>query len=96
MSDWSLLSEDGVTDVVERAAQRVAREWAPTFDVKDLEQVAYLAIGEKSKAAWEAYDIGLGVLHNWLYHRLIDHARHENRRTKMNLSYEALLERPQQ
>jgi hypothetical protein len=70
---------------VDRAAARVAREWSPTFSTEDLIQEAYIACATRVPDVNKALAAGgLGVLHNWVYQRLTDFARKENRRTHLN------------
>jgi hypothetical protein len=92
--DWSVLEIEGVPEVAERAARRLTNEWAPTFEYEDVLQEAYLLLAAKPRQVHNALaEGGLGVLHHRLWADLTDYARAENRRTKLNVSYDALVER---
>ena len=92
-ADWSILKIPGVTEVVERAARKVADKWAPLLDFDDLVQEACVILATKAdEARGELAKQGLGSLHQWLWCDLTDIARSENRKRRLDISRDEILE----
>lgn len=92
-ADWSVLEIDGVMKVAENAARKVARQWAPSFELEDVTQDAYLILSTKADEARAVLEEGgLGRLGHWLWCDLQDAARKANRRSHLNTSYDAIVE----
>ncbi|MBB3044892.1 sigma-70 region 4 domain-containing protein [Nocardioides soli] len=73
--DWSLLDCPGVEDVIERAAAKVARQYA--LDEDDLRQIARLRLCDMETNLPECVPDNLGMLHYRLVQDLADLARVE-------------------
>lgn len=93
-ADWALLEVDGVMEVCENAANKLARNYGSTMEFDDALQEAYLlvALGKVVLPDSEEFGSPLGVLHHRLYMRLVDLVKVEAGKRKTHVSYEAQLD----
>lgn len=79
-ADWSVLEIEGVTDVAEAAARKVADQWS-VVEYEDLLQEAYIILASKPFEVREVLAKGTGLLHHWLWCDLTNLAEKLNRRS---------------
>lgn len=91
--DWSILSEAGVIDTVEKVAARASRDDIPLLSEDDLVQEAFLILATKADKAREQLEEG-GPRHlgAWLRRQLLKSTATEVRRAGKQVSYEAVRE----
>ena len=91
--DWGVLEIEGVTGLAERAVRRVRDSW-PTLalETDDLMQEATIALVTKRDLIGLARSEEFALLAHGLYCDLVDYAKRQHRRLRLNTSYEAILE----
>lgn len=88
-ADWTFLDLDGVAETARRAARKVAAEYPAVVEADDLYQDALILLARNSDQVRKHHESGeLGLLHHWLWCRLVDTVRPLARRANRSISYE--------
>ncbi|MFG1602823.1 hypothetical protein [Actinoplanes sp. NPDC049265] len=91
--DWSVLDIDGVTEVAQKAAAKVAAQYRNTTEYDDLYQEAVIRLAEQADNV-RGYiadpSKGLGLLHHRLWCDLVDMVKTEANRRTRHISYELI------
>lgn len=90
--DWSVLEIEGVQEVAEKAARKVAFDYSVAIEFDDALQEAFIFLASRPsmvRACLADATLGLGVLHTRIYRGLRDVVRTEADRRIKHVSYEA-------
>ncbi|UFD97983.1 hypothetical protein PQC18_gp45 [Streptomyces phage Pablito] len=71
-TDWSILDEEGVTGIAERAAKSMADQYSQTLEYEDAYQEALIFLATRPQRARQALTKGPGALNNWIRQRIRD------------------------
>lgn len=90
-ADWTVLQLDGVADVAQKAASKVAAKFINVIDYDDLHQDAVIILASHRDTVQGYIDRDeLGYLFHWLWCDLTNIANREATKKNRQISYEAL------
>lgn len=71
-ADWSILDDEEVLGIAQRAARKASEEYGLTLEYEDAYQEAQLLLATRPNKARAALNVGPGALFRWLGQRLRD------------------------
>lgn len=88
-SDWTVLDVPGILDIAGKAARKVSQQYEHTLEFEDAQQEAYIVLASNGDVVREYLAAEqFGLLHNWLYQRLVDNVKTEAGHRATQVSYE--------